>query len=129
MSSLVGVNAASLRPSLPYTYLCSHSPMSSIDLVKHFLRGQNLEQVGRIDEAIELYEVALAQRFDSSGPYDRLIALYAHRARHGDVMRVAESALANVRTYEEKRAWYERMRAEAERARTDVPKAAPRKPR
>ena len=103
--------------------------MSGIDLVKHFLRGQNLEQVGRIDEAIELYEVALAERFDSSGPYDRLIALYADRARHSDVVRVAELALANVRTYEDKRAWYERMRAEAAQARANVPKAAPRKRR
>ena len=103
--------------------------MSSIDLVKRFLRGQNLEQVGRIDEAIELYEVTVAQKFDSSGPYDRLIALYADRARHRDVIRVAGSALANVRTYEDKRAWYERMRAEAARAQADVPKAAPRKRR
>jgi hypothetical protein len=103
--------------------------MSSIDLVKRFLRGQNLEQVGRIDEAIELYEVTVAEKFDSSGPYDRLIALYADRARHRDVIRVAGSALANVRTYEDKRAWYERMRAEAARAQADVPKAAPRKRR
>ena len=103
--------------------------MSSIDLVKRFLRGQNLEQVGRIDEAIELSEVTVAEKFDSSGPYDRLIALYADRARHRDVIRVAGSALANVRTYEDKRAWYERMRAEAARAQADVPKAAPRKRR
>jgi tetratricopeptide (TPR) repeat protein len=97
------------------------------DIVKVFLRGQNLEQLGRVDEAIDLYEVAVENRFDASGPYDRLIYLYADRARHGEVIRVAEAAIANVQTYEDKKAWYERMRAEALRARSTVPRAVPKK--
>ena len=95
-------------------------------MVKRFLRGQNLEQVGRVDEAIELYETALAEGFDSTGPYDRLIALYSNRARHVDVIRVAESALSNVKTYEDKRSWYREMKAQAERAAAAVPRAAPK---
>jgi hypothetical protein len=97
------------------------------DLVKHYLRGQNLEQLGRVEEAIELYEAAVSQEFDSIGPYDRLITIYGGRANHTAVVRVAESALRNVRTHADKRAWYERMRLEAERARTRVPSAAPKR--
>jgi hypothetical protein len=98
-------------------------------MVKDFLRGQNLEQVGRTDEAIVLYEQAVAGEFDSSGPYDRLIFLYSSRALHGDVVRVAEAALGQVHTHEEKRAWYERMRADALEAQSRTPRAAPKKPR
>jgi tetratricopeptide (TPR) repeat protein len=101
--------------------------VSNVDLVKDFLRAQNLEQIGRIDEAIELYENAVAAAFDSTGPYDRLIALYANRAQHTEVVRIAELALGNVHTYSDKRAWYERMRAEAQKAQSRLPRAAPKK--
>jgi hypothetical protein len=99
---------------------------SGTDAVRSFLRGQNLEQVGRVDEATELYEAAIAANFDSSGPYDRLIFIYSDRALHLEVVRVAEAALASVRTYEEKRAWYERMRSEAIKAQSQVPRAVPK---
>lgn len=97
--------------------------MSNVELVKHFLRGQNLEQLGRVTEAITLYESAVEERFDSAGPYDRLISLYADQARHADVVRVAEAALAHVHTYPDKKGWYEVMRAEALKAQSRVPKA------
>jgi len=102
---------------------------NSADVVRAFLRGQNYEQVGRLDDALELYEAAVAAEFDSSGPYDRLIHLYADMARHSDVVRVAEAAIAKVHTYEDKKAWYEQMRAEAIKAQSKVPRAAPKNPR
>lgn len=102
--------------------------MENVALVKQFLRGQNLEQVGRTDEAIEMYEAAVGAGFDSTGPYDRLIGIYSHRARHADVVRVADRALARVKTYEEKRAWYRSMKAAAERAARDVPRAVRKDP-
>ena len=71
-----------------------------------------------------LYESAVDGAFDSAGPYDRLITLYADRARHTDVVRVAEAALAKVHTYPDKRDWYELMRAEALKAQSRVPQAA-----
>ena len=101
--------------------------MQSVDLVKSFLRAQNLEQLGRNDEAIDLYEEVIAQRFDATGPYDRLIALYSNRSLHKEVQRVTASALDNVHTHEQKREWYEQMRRAAIKADGDVPEAAPKR--
>jgi hypothetical protein len=86
------------------------------DLVRVFLRAQNLEQMERIDEAIVLYEQAVRARFDAAGPYDRLIAIYRGREAHAEVRRVAEAALASVRTFEDKKAWYSAMRDDADAA-------------
>lgn len=79
------------------------------DLVRDFLQGQNLEQVGRVDEAIGLYERAVAAAFDAAGPYDRLIWIYTERRRHADVIRIAEVSLRAVRTFPQKRDWYRRQ--------------------
>ena len=98
-----------------------------VELVKLYLRGQNLEQLGRVEEAIETYEKAVGGGFDSPGPYDRLIALFGDDALHGEVIRIAGAALRNVHTYPDKIAWYEKVRAEAARAAGDVPKAAPKR--
>jgi tetratricopeptide (TPR) repeat protein len=103
--------------------------VDNVELVKRFLKAQNLEQVGRLDEAVSLYESIVEARFDSSGPYDRLIALYDHRARHRDVVRIAEAALAYVQTYDDKRAFYERTRVDAMKAIGRLPQAEPRNPR
>ena len=100
--------------------------MENVEQVKVFLKGQNLEQVGRTDEAIELYETVVNGGFDSMGPYDRLIALYSQRALHHEVVRIVDLALAQVHTYEEKKDWYRRMRADADRASGDTPSAAPK---
>lgn len=99
----------------------------NVDLVNRFLRAQNLEQVARVDEAVEIYEAILAAEFDSIGPYDRLIEIYSNRAAHRDVVRVADAALASVHTYPEKRRWYEQMREAALAAASSVPKAAPKR--
>lgn len=89
------------------------------DLVRLYLRAQNLEQVERTDEAAELYEKAVAAGFDAAGPYDRLIAIYTEREALADVARVAEAAARHVRTFDEKRAWYESVAAGAR----DAPRA------
>jgi hypothetical protein len=101
--------------------------MEGVDLVKAYLRGQNLEQVGRVDEAVALYEQSVASGFDSTGPYDRLISIYSNRALHGEVVRVATAALENVQTHPDKRGWYERMRSDAAKAAEKVPRAAPKR--
>lgn len=99
---------------------------ANVTLVKVYLRAQNLEQLGRLDEAVELYEQALRGHFDSTGPYDRLIAIYADRGRHAEVVRVAGEAIAHVHTHGEKRAWYRRMREEADKAMAKTPRATPK---
>jgi len=83
------------------------------ELVRLYLRGQNHEQMQQTDEAIPLYEQAVEACFDAAGPYDRLIAIYAEREQMADVERIASAALANVRTFDDKRAWYESMRDNA----------------
>lgn len=101
--------------------------MDTTEQVKAFLRGQNLEQLSRHDEAIALYESVIAEGFDAIGPYDRLVALYSSRAQHSDVIRICELAVAQVHTYEDKKDWYRTMRDQAQRAQGKVPAAAPRR--
>ena len=96
------------------------------ELVKAFLRGQNLEQIGRVDEAIECYERAVTAGFDAAGPYDRLIWIYQQRRAHRDVIRVAEASLEAVRTYPAKRQWYEQQMAQAQAALQAPPRPLPR---
>ena len=83
------------------------------ELVKLYLRGQNLEQMQRTDEAIVCYEEAVTARFDSAGPYDRLLFIYREREANEDIVRVAEAAQANVRTFEQKASWYKEMATNA----------------
>jgi hypothetical protein len=108
-----------------------HGPMArshEVEMVRSYLRAQNMEQLGRTEEALDLYEEAVEGGFDATGPYDRLIYLYSDQARHHDVIRVSELALENVRTYEDKRDWYRRM-AEGARERLGLaPRAVPRPP-
>lgn len=100
---------------------------STVELVKCFLRAQNLEQLGRVEEATALYETTIAGGFDAVGPYDRLIDIYSHQALHHEVIRVVDMALGQVQTYEQKRVWYRQMRAAAEAAASNVPQAAPKR--
>ena len=100
--------------------------MDNTEQVKAFLRGQNMEQLARIDDAIALYEEVVAEGFDAVGPYDRLIALYSSRAQHSEVVRVADLAITQVHTYGDKKDWYRTMRTQAEKAQASVPTAVPR---
>lgn len=85
-------------------------------LVSDFLRGQNLEQIGRTDEATLIYEEIVEAGFDAAGPYDRLIWIYQTRAAHADVIRISQLSLKSVRTYPEKQQWYQRQIDEARKA-------------
>ena len=96
------------------------------ELVRDFLRAQNLEQLGRVDEAVALYERAVAASFDAAGPYDRLIWIYQTRRAHGDVVRVAEASLRSVHTYPAKRQWYADQIEAARKAQAATPQPRPR---
>jgi hypothetical protein len=96
------------------------------ELVRDFLRGQNLEQLGRADEAADLYERAVTAAFDAAGPYDRLIWIYQSRKAHRDVIRVAEASIRNVHTYPAKKQWYGEQIAAARAAQGSSPQPRPR---
>jgi hypothetical protein len=96
------------------------------ELVRDFLRGQNLEQLGRADEAAGLYERAVTAAFDAAGPYDRLIWIYQGRKAHRDVIRVAEASIRNVHTYPAKKQWYQEQIAAARAAQGSSPQPRPR---
>jgi hypothetical protein len=100
---------------------------SNVEAVTAFLRAQNLEQLGRVDEAALLYEGIVSRDFDSSGPYDRLIAIYSERDDHAGVERIATLAIANVRTHAQKVQWYEQVRDGAQTAARQVPPAVPKR--
>lgn len=91
------------------------------ELVQDFLRGQNLEQVGRVDEAVAIYEGVVENHFDAAGPYDRLIWIYQSRGLHHDVIRIAEASIERVRTYTEKVEWYRQQISLAREALTSNP--------
>jgi hypothetical protein len=100
----------------------------AVELVNRYLRGQNLEQLGRVDEAVDLYESAVTAGFDSPGPYDRLIEIYSTRAQHVEVIRVAGAAREMVHTHHDKLTWYDSMADAAKRAMAKVPTVAPKAP-
>lgn len=96
------------------------------ELVQDFLRAQNLEQIGRIEEAIALYESVVADAFDAAGPYDRLIWIYQTRSLHREVIRVAQASIANVHTYQQKQDWYRLQIEQSKQALTQTPEPRPR---
>lgn len=95
-------------------------------IVRDFLHAQNLEQVGKLDEAVVLYEEAVAAGFDAAGPYDRLVFIYQQRRDYRDVIRICQASLAAVRTYEAKRTWYRAQMADAEKQLGAPPTPTPR---
>lgn len=119
---------AIVRPTIlskPWFHLEMSDP-EEVSLVRHYLRGQNMEQLGRIEDAIEEYRRAVEGGFDSPGPYDRLIHLYSERADHKKVVEIAAAATAKVRTYPEKQQWYRTVRHGAEEASRAGPRPSPR---
>ena len=65
--------------------------LSERERVRINLDGKALEQSGRIDEAIALYERGLAGGTDTRGTYKRLRILYRRLKRTDDLNRVQEA--------------------------------------
>ncbi len=61
--------------------------------VQRNLRGSRLEKLGRVDEAIRLYEANVQENFDGSHPYNRLAVIYRRRKQLADEIRVLEKAI------------------------------------
>lgn len=58
-------------------------------------RAQQLENAGRLDEAIQLYEANVTDGFQGVYPYERLRAIYMERKDYQNAIRVCEAAIAN----------------------------------
>lgn len=54
-------------------------------------RGIELEQAGRVDEAIKFYERSVADWFGGNHPYDRLRIIYTRREQYDDAIRVCRA--------------------------------------
>lgn len=59
-----------------------------------FSRAQKAEDTNDYDEAVALYEQAIAERCYIHKPYDRLIVLYTKAKRREDVIRVLEKGIS-----------------------------------
>jgi hypothetical protein len=58
------------------------------------LEALGLEQAGRLDEAMALYERNVAEGFVGDLPYGRLVAIYERRGAWGEAERVLRRAIA-----------------------------------
>lgn len=63
------------------------------EAVERNLRGRELERQGNITDAIELYEINIANEFEGNFPYDRLRVIYSKQGHYGDVIRVLRKAI------------------------------------
>ena len=61
--------------------------------VQRNLKGIKLEKLGRVDEALRLYEANVQEEFDGSHPYNRLAKIYRKRKQIDDEIRVLEKAI------------------------------------
>ena len=61
--------------------------------VHNNLTGEALEKVGRVDEAVKLYEENIAARFPGSFPYNRLAIIYRKKKDYDNEIRVLERAV------------------------------------
>ena len=57
------------------------------------LDAMELEEAGRSDEAIALYEQNVAEGFVGDWPYSRLVAVYERARRYDDALRVLARAI------------------------------------
>lgn len=57
------------------------------------LEGMELESVGRVEEAVTLYEQNIAEGFEGDWPYGRLVAHYERLGAHGEAERVLQRGI------------------------------------
>lgn len=79
---------------------CSTTDIELINIKNKFnnqvdrnLKGAELEKQGKVDEAIELYELNVEEGFDGNHPYDSLANIYHKRKQYEDEIRVLEKGI------------------------------------
>lgn len=58
-------------------------------VVDRNLQGREFEKAGRVDHAIRMYELNVADQVDTPFPYDRLRIIYSKRKQYTEAIRVA----------------------------------------
>lgn len=81
-----------VRGITTYEAMTERQKMFSIQVDRN-LKGEELEQQGKIDEATVLYEQNIQERFGGNHPYDRLVFIYQRQDRQDDVIRVLRQAV------------------------------------
>ena len=74
------------------------SPRSTIWVVRNNW-GIDLEKRGDVDGAIALYEANVAEGFEGSHPYNRLVVIYRKRKDDGNEVRVLRTAVSRYEGY------------------------------
>ncbi|GEM_PF-1752659 len=62
-------------------------------LLARNMKGIELEKIGKVDEAIELYEKNIEENFEGNHPYDRLSTIYRKNKDILNEIRVLEKAI------------------------------------
>ena len=76
-----------------YTKTAAVQASPTTDLVDNNINGERLEKLGKLNEAIALYEYNIAQRFDGNFPYDRLAIIYRKQKKYDEEIRVLKQAI------------------------------------
>jgi tetratricopeptide (TPR) repeat protein len=67
---------------------------SEMDIqVERNLKGIELEKLGKVDDAIVLYEQNITENFDGSHPYYRLSEIYHKGKLYNEEIRILEKAI------------------------------------
>lgn len=103
LSELLRINYGKL--DLETLQACSKAKSQLMDvMVDRNIEGKELEKEGKIDQAIELYEANVLDRFDGSHPYERLRIHYTFACRYFDAIRVCEKYLRNTSPHQREKA-------------------------
>lgn len=62
-------------------------------MVDNNLKGKKLEKKGKVDEAINLYEINIKHDFEGNHPYDRLAIIYRRKKDYDNEIRVLNHAI------------------------------------
>jgi hypothetical protein len=84
------------------------------------LDGMGLEQEGRTEEALALYEQNIAEGFEGDWPYGRLVSVYERHGRYEDAERVLRRAMEVTRANRRRPAADRRMVLDGLRGRLRV---------
>lgn len=73
--------------------MSKHTETMENKMVNNNIKGKALEKEGKIEQAIELYEFNVKNRFEGNHPYDRLAIIYHKSKQYEKECEVLEKAI------------------------------------